>query len=141
MNIRNYNPETDYPSIKALLNAENTFGGQFDEARDTKQRLDALEVSKPGSILVAAADGKIVGTVTLFEDGRSAWLYRFAVQPENETEITKLLNENALNTMKERGHTQVLVYAPQGDQHFEDRYEELGFNKGNNFTAYWQHVV
>jgi len=141
MNIRNYNPETDYQGIETLLNSEGTFGGQFDEARDTKERLDDLEVSKPGSILVAEDDEKIVGTVTLFEDGRSAWLYRFAVQQENETEITKLLNEKALNTMKERGHTQVLVYAPQGDQHFEERYVELGFNKGNNFTAYWQDII
>ena len=103
MTIRNYNPETDYPGIEALLNAENTFGGQFDEARDTKDRLDTLEVSKPGSILVAENNDVVVGTVTLFEDGRSAWLYRFAVQQESEVEITKLLNEKALETMKERG--------------------------------------
>ena len=141
MNIRNYNPETDYPGIESLLKTENTFGGEFDEARDIKERLDALEASKPGSILVAEDEEKIVGTVTLFEDGRSAWLYRFAVQSKNETEITKLLNERALETMRERGHTQVLVYAPQGDQHFEDRYTSLGFNKGNEFTAYWQDIV
>ncbi len=141
MNIRNYNPETDYQGIEALLNAEGTFGGQFDEARDTKERLDVLEASKPGSILVAEDEGKIVGTVTLFEDGRSAWLYRFAVQQENESEITELLNEKALETMKDLGHTQVLVYAPQGDEHFEDRYTSLGFNKGNDFTAYWQDIV
>lgn len=85
--------------------------------------------------------GEIVGTVTLFEDGRSAWLYRFAVQSDNESEIAELLNKKALETMKERGHTQVLVYAPQGDQHFEDRYTSLGFNKGNNFTAYWQNIL
>ena len=141
MVIRNYNPDTDYPSIEALLNAEGTFGGQFDEARDTKERIDALESAKPGSVLVAEDDGVIVGTVTLFEDGRSAWLYRFAVQQDNEAEITKHLNEQALQTMKDRGHTQVLVYAPQGDKHFEDRYASLGFNKGSDFTAYWQDIV
>ena len=132
MIIRNYNPVTDYPSIEVLLNAPGTFGGQFDEARDTKERIDALELAKPRSILVAELDGEIVGTVTLFEDGRSAWLYRFAVQAEYESEITKLLNAAALETMKARGHTQVLVYAPQGDQHFEERYAKLGFNQGNN---------
>ncbi len=141
MEIRNYNPETDYPGIEALLSAEGTFGGQFDEARDTKERIDALESTKPGSVLVAEEDGEILGTVTLFEDGRSAWLYRFAVQQDNETEITKLLNEKALQTMKDRGHTQVLVYAPTGDRHFEDRYTSLGFNKGGDYTAYWQDIV
>lgn len=141
MNVRNYNQDTDYPSIEALLNAKNTFGGQFDAARDSKERIDTLESNKPGSVLVAEDDGVIVGTVTLFEDSRSAWLYRFAVQRDNETEITKLLNEQALQIMKDRGHTQVLVYAPQDNQHFEDRYTSLGFIKGNNFTAYWQDIV
>lgn len=141
MQVRNYNQDTDYPGIEALLNADGTFGGQFDEARDTKERIDALERQKPGSVLVAEDDGVIVGTVTLFEDGRSAWLYRFAVQQDNQSEIAKFLNKKALQTMKDRGHTQVLVYAPQGNQHFEDRYTSLGFSKGNNFTAYWQDIV
>ena len=141
MKIRNYNPETDYSGVETLLKSENTFGGQFDEARDTKERIDALEKSKPGSVLVAEVNGEIVGTVTLFEDGRSAWLYRFAVQPDNKSEIAELLNKKALEIMRERGHTQVLVYAPQGNQHFEGRYTSLGFNKGNDFTAYWQNIV
>jgi hypothetical protein len=142
MKIRNYNPETDYPAIEALLKTENTFGGEFDDARDTKERLDALEGSKPGSILVAEAENhQVVGTVTLFEDGRSAWLYRFAVQHDNESEIAQLLNGKALEIMKDRGHTQVLVYAPAQDQHFEDRYTSLGFNKGGDYTAYWQDIV
>ena len=141
MRIRNYNPETDYPGIESLLKAEGTFGGQFDEARDTKARIDTLESHKPRSVLVAEDGGKIVGTVTLFEDGRSAWLYRFAVQQENEDKITKLLSREPLTEMKARGHTQVLVYAPQGNQNFENRYTSLGFKKGNDFTAYWQDIV
>lgn len=141
MHIRNYNPKTDYPNIELLLKDTNTYGGQWDEARDTKERIDDLERNKPGSVLVAEADNQIVGTVTLFEDGRSAWLYRFAVQPEYETEATRSLNEQALATMKKRGHTQVLVYAPRGNRPFEDRYTSLGFNKGNDFTAYWQDVA
>jgi hypothetical protein len=83
----------------------------------------------------------IVGTVTLFEDGRSAWLYRFAVQAEYEAEVVPLLNQQALATMKERGHAQVLVYAPEGNPHFEDRYTQNGFTKGGNFTCYWQDIV
>ncbi len=141
MKIRNYNPETDYTAIEILLKTKNTFGGEFDDARDIKERLDTLEASKPGSILVAERDDQIVGTVTLFEDGRSAWLYRFAVQQENESEITQLLNRRALEIMKDRGHTQILVYAPAGDQHFEVRYTSLGFNKGGDYTAYWQDIV
>jgi len=141
MLVKNYNPDTDYPAIEALLNDTNTYGGQFDAARDTKERIDALEAQKPGSVLVAEVDGVIVGTVTLFEDGRSAWLYRFAVQAKYETEVVPLLNQQALVTMKQRGHEQVLVYAPEGNEYFEDRYTTNGFTKGGNFTCYWQDIV
>ena len=141
MNIRNYNPGTDYPAIEALLNDTNTFGGQFDDARDTKERIDELEVNKPGSVLVAEVDEEIVGTVTLFEDGRSAWLYRFAVKQEHEAEIPKALWEQACKNMKSRGHSQVLVYAPAKNLNFEHRYNRLGFNTVNDFTAYWQDIV
>jgi hypothetical protein len=137
MNVRNYNPETDYPAIESLLRDTKTYGGDFDEARDTKERIDALEVNKPGSVLVSEIDNEIVGTVTLFEDGRSAWLYRFAVKKEHEEHATKILWEKAQETMRLRGHTQVLVYAPVKNSDLENRYNKLGFN---DFTAYWQDI-
>lgn len=140
MNVRNYNPETDYPAIESLLRDSETYGGDFDEARDTKERIDTLEVSKPGSVLVSEIDNEIVGTVTLFEDGRSAWLYRFAAKKECEKHATKALWEIAEETMKSRGHTQVLVYAPAKDEGFRNRYNHLGFNTGNDYTAYWQDI-
>lgn len=138
MQIRNYNPETDYPSIEVLLKENATFGGQFDEARDTKERIDTLEISKPGSVLVAEIEGMIVGTVTLFEDGRSAWLYRFAVKYEYEDVVSKMLWIEAKETMKQRGHSQVLVYAPSGDKKYKRRYAHLEFKTGSDFTTYWQ---
>ncbi len=141
MNVRSYNSETDYPTIESLFRNSETYGGEFDDARDTKERIDALESSKPGSVLVAEIDNQIVGTVTLFEDGRSGWLYRFAVEKKYEEQATKLLWGKAQETMKLRGHTQVLVYAPAGNSDFEDRYNKLGFNTGENYTAYWQDVT
>lgn len=140
MNVRNYNPETDYPTIESLLRNTETYGGEFDEARDTKERIDALEANKPGSVLVAEIDIEIIGTVTLFEDGRSAWLYRFAVKKEHEEQSTKFLWIKAQEEMRLRGHTQVLVYAPAKNLDFEKRYSKLGFNTGNDFTAYWQDI-
>ena len=140
MNIRNYQT-SDYESVAALYKDSSLFGGQFDETRDSEERLCNLINEKPDAILVAEnSDGKIVGTVTLFEDGRSAWLYRFAVTKDMEKEITMELWKKAKAILKEKGHTQVLVYAPAGDKGFEDRYEYLGFNKGNDFTAYWQDI-
>ncbi len=136
--IRNYNPKIDYEAIKSLYEDSSTFGGQFDEARDSEDKLKKLVDEKPNAILVAEIDNAIVGTVTLFEDGRSAWLYRFAVKKENEKEVSSALWNEAKVIMKSRGHSQVLVYAPAGDLNFENRYKDIGFNKGNDFTAYWQ---
>tara|TARA_B100000745_G_scaffold204959_1_gene135406 strand:- start:1568 stop:1990 length:423 start_codon:yes stop_codon:yes gene_type:complete len=140
MEIRNYNPQTDYEAVAALYKSSETFGGQYDGARDAEDRLRILVEQKPDAILVAEDNRKIVGTVTLFEDGRSAWLYRFAVQAENEAEITKLLSKQALSILKQKGHSQALVYAPAKNEHFENRYTSLGFSKGNDFTAYWQDI-
>jgi len=140
MQVRNYTPE-DYEAVEALYKDTTTFGGQFDEARDTKERLQKLIDHKPDGVLVAEEDGEVVGTVTLFEDGRSGWLYRFAVKGDVEKEATEALWNKAKEIMKNKGHTQILVYAPAGDSHFEERYAALGFNKGNDFTAYWQDVA
>jgi len=136
--IRNYNSDTDYLEVSSLYKESKTFGGQFDEARDSEDRLKNLVKEKPNAILVAEIDNEIVGTVTLFEDGRSAWLYRFAIKNEENKEIGKALWKKAKEEMKNKGHSQVLVYAPVGDLDFENRYKDLGFNKGNDFTAYWQ---
>ena len=135
--IRNYNP-TDYKELFALYSDSDTFGGQFDEARDSEDKVNTLITEKKDAILIAEIDGALVGTVTLFEDGRAAWLYRFAVQKEFEEQITKELNSKALEILRRKGHSQVLVYAPANDKHFENRYKKLGFKKGNDYTAYWQ---
>lgn len=139
MNIRHYNPKTDYSGVLALYRDTSTFGGQYDDARDTEKRLADLIAQKPESILIAEENEKIVGTVTLFEDGRAAWLYRFAVL-ENNKEAEKILCDEALKIMKQWGHEEVLVYAPVNDDSFEKRYTQLGFNQGGNYTAYWKSI-
>jgi predicted N-acetyltransferase YhbS len=141
MQIRNYNHETDYEAVTALLHDSSTYGGEFDAARDTKEKIDALEAQKPGSVLVAEVDGLVVGTVTLFEDGRSAWLYRFAVRVEYEPAATAALWTQAKANMKARGHSQVLVYAPAGNENFKQRYNQLGFATGGDYTAYFQDIA
>jgi hypothetical protein len=138
--VRNYNPETDYSGVLALYAHSATFGGQYDAARDTAEKLRALSAQNPNKILVATIKEKIVGTVTLFEDGRSAWLYRFAVQSEHEDAIANVLYTQAVSILKSLGHTQVLVYAPSGDTHFTKRYTTLGLKKGSDYTAFWKDI-
>ena len=136
MNVRTYNPETDYPELEALLKNEQTYGGNFDPARDAADRL----AQKPETIFVAELAGEIVGTVTIFENRRIAWLFRFGVLEEHETEAVPLLFDTAVAELKKRGHSQVEVYAPTGVEKFIDRYKKIGFTKGNDYTAFWQDI-
>ncbi len=136
MLIRNYKRE-DYDSVVNLYKGTTTCGGQFDEDRDSNERLEKLSNTKPGAILVAEDNGNIVGTVTLFEDVHAAWLFRFAVA-ENSTNVTRELYVKAVEILKSRGHKQVLVYAPAGEKHFKKRYQELEFNVGDDYTCYFR---
>jgi predicted N-acetyltransferase YhbS len=139
--IRNYN-SSDYKQVADLYKQSALYGGQYDDARDSEEKLQKLIENKPDAILVAESDNEIIGTVTIFEDGRFAWLYRFAVNKgEQESEATQMLWNKAGGILKKSGHTQVLVYAPAGDRNFEERYIQLGFKKGNDFTAYWQDLA
>lgn len=138
MQIRNYK-FSDYDQLKALYLDSSTFGGQFDEARDSEERLRKKIEADPEAIIVAAADGKLLGSVSLIDDGRVALLFRFAVK-DNNLEVAKKLKDHAVVVLKERGHKQIIAYSPTGNTALDNRYEELRFNKGDDYTCYWQDV-
>jgi predicted N-acetyltransferase YhbS len=140
MNIRAYRPG-DYDQVIELYKQGELYGGQLDENRDSKQRLRKRTEADPDAILVAEQGDKIIGTVSLIEDGRVAWLFRFAVeQSEDEAAITKTLCDKALAALKAKGHDQVLVYTPVGDERLRRRYTTLGFNRGSDYTCYWKDI-
>jgi len=140
MNIRPYQ-STDYEQVAALYQQSELYGGQFDANRDNEERLQRRIEVDPDAILVADQDNEIVGTVSLIEDGRVAWLFRFAVQKdEQEAEITKALCDAALAALKSKGHNQVLVYTPVGDDRLDNRYELLGFDRGDDYTCYRKNI-
>ncbi|MCA9333513.1 GNAT family N-acetyltransferase [Candidatus Saccharibacteria bacterium] len=136
MIVRRYKPE-DYAQLKALYLDSSLYGGQFDEARDGSDRLQKKIEADPDSILVAEENGKLTGTVSLIDDGRVAWLFRFAV---SSAEVATALHDKAIEVLKSRGHTQVLVYTPAGNNELDSRYEKLGFTKGGDYTCYWKEV-
>jgi hypothetical protein len=133
MNIHNYHPN-DYAAIKALYLDSALYGGEFDPARDAEDRLAAVTRATPDAILVAEDNGVIVGTVSLIDDGRVAWLFRFAARTP---EAVQHLYKKACEILKNRGHQQVLVYSPVGDTTLDTRYQNLGMNKGSNYTCHW----
>lgn len=136
--VRPYS-QPDYEQLKALYMDSSTFGGQFDEARDAQDRLQRKIESDPDAILVAERIGKIVGTVSLIDDGRVAWLFRFAVKDQDD-EVLSALHDRAIEALSQRGHTQVLVYSPAGNETLDSRYEQLGFTKGSDYTCFWKEI-
>lgn len=134
MQVRGYTTEV-YKQLKQLYLDSSTFGGQFDEARDAEDRLQKKIEADPDAILVAEDNSDIVGSVSLIDDGRVAWLFRFAVK---DRDVAQVLHDKAVEILKSRGHSQVIVYSPVGDNDLDTRYHKLGFNKGNDFTAYWK---
>ena len=135
ISIRPYVP-ADYEAISALYKVSANFGGQFDEDRDSKERIDEQSAKDAKSVLVAELGGKVIGTVSILADKRFAWLMRFAAQ---DPQAVDALCEGAARILKERGHSQVLVYAPAGDPSFKARYESLGFNAGGqSYDVFWK---
>lgn len=138
MTIRSYNPK-DYSKLRELYLDSDTYGGQFSEARDGEERLRRKIEADPDAILVAEVDGEIVGSVSLIDDGRIAWLFRFAVR-DQDMEVAQALRDEALKILKSRGHSEVLVYTPAGNETLYNHYEQLGFNRGEDYTCYWQGI-
>lgn len=138
--VRQYTP-SDYESLISLYKDSSLYGGQFDENRDAKQKLQKRIENDPDAILIAELNGKVVGTVSLIEDGRVAWLFRFCViETKNHDEITQALFTKAKEALHAKGHHQVLVYTPVGKEKLNDRYEKLGFTIGGDYTCFWKNI-
>lgn len=133
--VRSYQ-DADYARLKDLYGHTEWYGGVFDEARDGQERLAKKIADDPLAIWVCELHGQIIGTVSIVDDGRVAWLYRLVVK-DNDPAITKELYDKATDLLKERGHEQVLVYTPVGDKALHNRYEQLGMARGADYTCYW----
>src|SRR6185369_3786941 len=118
MIIRQYKP-ADYDKVVALYKETEMPGSEFDLNRDSEERLQKRIENDPDAILLAEADGQLVGSVSLIEDGRVAWLFRFRVKEiDGEEEIAKTLLDKAIGILKKKGHNQILVYTPVGETKF-----------------------
>lgn len=136
--IRQYD-DTMYEALKALYLHRKWYGGVFDEARDGRERLVQKIADDPQAILIYERDGELLGTISIIEDGRVAWLYRFVVK-DFDPEITKELYDAAAKILKERGHSEVLVYTPFGDKNLDARYDSLGMTKGGDYTCFYKEL-
>jgi len=133
--IRQY-VDADYDNLKELYLHTEWYGGQFDEARDGRERLADKIKQDPEAIWVYEKDGGIVGSVSLVDDGRVAMLFRLAVK-NNDQLITKELYNQAIKILRKRGHEQVLVYTPVDNDALHSRYGHLDMTRGGDYTCYW----
>lgn len=136
--IRSYD-DADYEQLKELYQHREWYGGLFDEARDGRKRLAAKIAQDPEAILVYEAEGQLSGTISIIEDSRVAWLYRFVVRNFDQ-HITSELYDAAAKVLKNRGHKEVLVYTPVQGGELYDRYESLGMQKGSDYTCFYKEL-
>ncbi len=134
--IRPYQDD-DYLQLYDLYQHGEWYGGTFDQSRDSRVILANSIADDPKSIAVYVKDGTVVGSISLVENKRVAWLYRFVVK-DFESVITKELYSWAIAELKQRGHQQVLVYSDHNSQELSDRYKMLGFQQGTSYTCFWQ---
>lgn len=140
MGIRPYTAN-DYDAVIALYQDGDSFGGQFDEARDSREKIESALARDPDSLLVFEQDGKILGTISLIENGRVAWLFRFAVSNvSNQQEIAAALYSHAKNILASRGHDQVLVYSDPTNDSLNERYRQLGMTEGGLYCCFWNQI-
>ena len=138
--IREYNP-ADYDKVAALYKETELPGSEFDLNRDSEEKLKRRIENDPAGILVAEQGEKIVGSVSLIEDGRVAWLFRFRVMEiEGDEEIARALYDKAATILQEKGHHEILVYTVLGETKFHDRYKNLGFTQGHDYTCFWKNI-
>ncbi len=128
--IRNYNTDTDYQQIKQIL-AES---GLFYEASETEDKLAEKVRRDADSLVVAVSEDEVVGTVSILEDGRMAFVFRLAVRGnKREQGIGSKLMEEAERRIKDRGHKEVWLLADETDQQLRDYYLKRKYEEGNPY--------
>lgn len=134
--IRSYEPE-DYDSLKVVY--EKT--GWFDEVTDAEERLKQKIQKLHDSVLVAEVDGEIVGSVSLIEDIRIAFLFRLVAKDGNgEKEIIQALIDEGEKRLKEKGYEEVHIFVKEEDADRQMIYSEKGFEKGNKYFWFWKKI-
>ncbi len=138
--IRQYK-SSDYERLADFYKDKDTYGGEFNENRDSKEVVERTTSKDPFAVMVAEQDGEIVGTISIIENERVAWLYRFCVADSDQSDkIATMLYEQAEQILTKRGHRQVLVYTSPKSEKLHERYYKLGFIKGNDYSCFWKDI-
>ncbi len=125
--VRPYIPK-DYPAVKKIYEE----GGLFDKVIDKEAGLNAKSEKDSESLLVAAKNQQVVGTVSIVEDGRIALFFRLAVaKNERNQGIGAKLVRAAEKILRQRGHKLVNILIFDREEEVKDYYERLGYKRGS----------
>lgn len=133
--IRSYTPR-DHEQVKGLYEES----GWFDPVTDAEERLKAKVEKMPDSILVAAEDSLVVGTVSLIYDERMALLFRLVTRNGEGRVIRQRLLEEGQSVLREWGAEEVHIIAPVEDNKLQQEYVERGFIRGNKYRWMWKNI-
>lgn len=134
--IRPYTSK-DYASVIELYKEGNLFEEEVDE-----EKIITLKITRdPESILVALKDNKIVGTVSIMEDGRLAFIFRLAVKTnERRQGIGAALLAEAEKILKKRGNTMVNIIVNEKHEDLQIYYEKLKYKKARVWRWMWKEL-
>lgn len=129
--------QSDYAAIKEIYQT----GGLFEEDCDLEDILAKKSERDPESLLVAVLHDKIVGTVSLVEDGRFAFIFRLAVKLDKQNRgIGSQLIAEAEKKLKQRGNTIINILVNEQHQELQSYYTRRHFHKGRIWRWMWKEL-
>lgn len=131
MQIRYYQDQ-DYDQLVNLYKRSSQF--DFDEITDSKEGLMRKIRRDPESLLVAE-ENKIIGSVSIIEDGRIAWIFRLV---GDNNVVIKALVDKAEEILRKKGYKNVHSFAPSTNQEALEERKKLGFTQGKNYIWFWK---
>jgi ribosomal protein S18 acetylase RimI-like enzyme len=136
LQIRHYKSK-DYQFLIDLYKEGDLFEEEIDNENVIKQKIKR----DPESIIVALKNNEIVGTVSIMEDGKFAFIFRLvvSVKERNQGIGTKLISE-AEKILKKRGNLYVNIIVNEKDHKLQEYYQKFLYKKGRVWRWMWKEL-
>lgn len=134
MHLRDYT-DADFDDVRRVL--EET--GLFVPEVDTRDRFKEKIEREPGSIIVAADGGRVVGCVFVTDDATTVLITRLAVHPDQQgAGVGTALLEAVEDWLAERGTRIAVAFAETADTALIDWYEQRGYESKGGYEMMWK---
>lgn len=131
--IGNYNPSADYPQVRQILDEAD----MYYEPSESEERLTEKSRRDPDSLMIASVGNEVVGTVSILEDGRMAFIFRLAVRKDMRGNgVGSELLKEAEKRLTERGLEEVWLLVNGNDTTLKDYYLKRGYSGGKNLYRF-----